>query len=161
MIAKRAGALVLREELPAVAKVDVVPGDTPKIVSGQGTNVQMNGHKIYDPNHPAISSNPTAQYRYSDPSFRPTGGDVYFGENVATSYFEVRKNINGKSLLVGDVRVDKMLDLTDPNVLRKMNIDPAKIASRVDNPLLQKSVYGYTNQISNQAYEAGYNGVIY
>jgi hypothetical protein len=175
---KRAGALLLREELPAVSRVgvdgkvidldrptlpkaSVVPDTTPRVVPGQSSNVRMDGHKIYDPNQPAISSNPTAQYRFSDPSFRSTGEDVYFGENVTTSYFEVRQNINGKSLFVGDVRVDNMLDLTDSNVLKQMNIDSIKLTSRVDNPVQQKAVYEYTNRISNQAYEAGYNGIIY
>ncbi|MFD2312566.1 hypothetical protein ACFSKX_19280, partial [Microbulbifer halophilus] len=116
------------------------PSNTPDVSSGHGSNARMDGHKIYDPSHPAISSNPKAQYRFSDPSYRSTGGDVYFGENVATSYFEVRKNVHGKSLFVGDVRVDNMLDLTDPDVLRKMNIDPEKLTSKVDNPV-QKNRY--------------------
>jgi RES domain-containing protein len=121
----------------------------------------MDGHKIYDSNFPALSTNPSAQYRFSDPSYRSTGGDVYFGENVVTSYMEERKNINGKSLFVGDFRVDNILDLTDPNVLKQMNIDPARLTARVDNPVQQKAVYGYTNKVSNQAYDAGYNGILY
>ncbi|MBB1279395.1 RES family NAD+ phosphorylase [Pseudoalteromonas sp. SR41-1] len=121
----------------------------------------MDGHKIYDSNFPALSTNPSAQYRFSDPTYRPTGEDVYFGENVVTSYVEVRKNLDGKSLFVGDVRVDNILDLTDPNVLKKMSIDPAKLAAKVDNPVQQKTIYGYTNQISNQAFDAGYNGILY
>ena len=121
----------------------------------------MDGHKIYDSNFPALSTNPSAQYRFSDPPYRSTGGDVYFGENVVTSYMEVRKNLDGKSLFVGDVRVDNILDLTDPNVLKQMNIDAAKLTARVDNPVQQKAVYGYTNQVSNQAYDAGYNGISY
>uniref|UniRef100_A0A486XTN4 RES domain-containing protein n=1 Tax=Rheinheimera sp. BAL341 TaxID=1708203 RepID=A0A486XTN4_9GAMM len=134
---------------------------TPTIVSGQGSYVRMDGHKIYDSNFPALSSNPREQYRFSDPAYRSTGGDVYFGENVVTSYMEVQKNITNKSLFVGDVRIDNILDLTDPRVLKQMNIDPAKLTTRVDNPLQKKVVYSYTNQISNQAYDAGYNGILY
>ncbi|SFT61987.1 RHS repeat-associated core domain-containing protein [Pseudoalteromonas sp. DSM 26666] len=133
----------------------------PNIISGSGSDVHMDGHKIYDSNFPALSTNPSAQYRFSDPTYRPTGEDVYFGENVVTSYVEVRKNLDGKSLFVGDVRVDNILDLTDPNVLKKMSIDPAKLAAKVDNPVQQKTIYGYTNQISNQAFDAGYNGILY
>ncbi|MFD2231222.1 RES domain-containing protein [Alkalimarinus sediminis] len=36
-----------------------------------------------------------------------------------------------------------------------------KLTARVDNPVQQKAVYGYTNQVSNQAYDAGYNGILY
>lgn len=80
---------------------------------------------------------------------------------MATSYYEVRKNINGKSLYVGEVRVDNVLDLTDPDVVRKMNIDPAKLSAKVDDVVAQKKVYGYTNKIANQAYDAGYSGIVY
>jgi filamentous hemagglutinin len=80
---------------------------------------------------------------------------------VVTSYFEVRQNIKGKSLFVGDIRIDNMLDLTNSSVLKQMNIDPAKLTSKVDNHVQQKVVYEYTNQISNQAFEAGYKGIIY
>jgi hypothetical protein len=148
------------DAVDSVLRRDVVP-DNPSVVSGQGSYVRMDGHKIYDSNFPALSTNPSAQYRFSDPSYRSTGGDVYFGENVVTSYMEVRKNLDGKSLFVGEVRVDNILDLTDPKVLKQMDIDPAKLTARVDNPVQQKAVYGYTNQVSNQAYDAGYNGILY
>ena len=138
-----------------------VNGGKPEVVGGHGTGVQIDGHKIYDPSYPAISTNPTAQYRFSDPSYRSTGNDVYFGENSATAYFEVRKNIKGKSLFVGEVEVDNMLDLTDPEILKQMKIDQKMLSAKVDNPAQQKSIYGYTNEISNQAYDAGYNGIIY
>lgn len=54
-------------------------------------------------------------------------GDVYFGENIATSYFEVRQAVNGKSLFVGQVEVKNMLDLTDPKILKQMGIDQKKL----------------------------------
>lgn len=133
----------------------------PKVVQGAGSKVDMMGHKIYDPGYSPLSTNPSAQYRFSDPTFRQTGGDVYFGENLSTSYYEVRQNVTGKSLFVGDVHVDNILDLTDENVLNQMNIDSSRLLARVDNPLEQKAVYGYTNEIANQAYDAGYNGILY
>ncbi|MFC3032174.1 hypothetical protein ACFOEE_06560 [Pseudoalteromonas fenneropenaei] len=135
--------------------------EEPKVVTGEGTNVRMDGHKIYDSNFAPLSTNPMAQYRFSDPSYRSTGGDVYFGENIVTSYMEVRKNLNGKSIFVGDVELDNILDLTDPSVLKKMNIDPIKLTEKVDSHIQQKVVYNYTNKISNQAYDAGYNGILY
>ncbi|WP_161796337.1 RES family NAD+ phosphorylase [Arsukibacterium ikkense] len=133
----------------------------PKIISGTGANVKMDAHKIYDSAFDPLSTNPTAQYRFSDPSFRNTGNDVYFGENVTTSYFEVRKNISGKSLFVGGVEIDGILDLTDQEVAKSMNVDLAKLNQKVDNPVQQKKVYAYTNQVANQAYNAGYKGILY
>lgn len=152
-----------KPEVSNVPKADSsIPSSSgPQVVKGSGSSVDMLGHKIYDPAHPPLSTNPSAQYRFSDPTFRQTGGDVYFGENVSTSYYEVRQNVAGKSLFVGDVHVDNILDLTDENVLNQMNIDPAKLLARVDSPLEQKAVYGYTNEIANQAYDAGYNGILY
>jgi hypothetical protein len=133
----------------------------PKVTPGAGTHVKMDAHKIYDSAFDPLSTNPHAQYRFSDPSFRDTGSDIYFGENITTSYFEVRKNINGKSLFVGDLEIDGILDLTDENVARSMNVDLAKLNQKVDNPVQQKKVYGYTNHIANQAYAAGYKGILY
>jgi hypothetical protein len=143
------------------AKATDGPKTTPKITGDKGTTVNVDGHKIYDPSHPPLSSNPKAQYRFSDPSYRSTGGDVYFGENVGTAFHEVRKNVHGKSLYVGEARVDNILDLSDPDVVKQMNIDPAKLTARVDDVVAQKKVYGYTNQIANQAYDAGYSGIVY
>jgi RES domain-containing protein len=134
---------------------------TLKITGDKGATVNVDGHKIYDPSHPPLSSNPKAQYRFSDPTYRSTGGDVYFGENVGTAFHEVRKGIHGKSLYVGEVRVDNVLDLSDTDVVRQMNIDAAKITAKVDDVVAQKKVYGYTNQIANQAYDAGYSGIFY
>lgn len=131
------------------------------VFEGSGSSIRLDGHKIYDPRFSPLGTNPSAQYRFSDPTFRSTGGDIYFGENVATSYFEVRRNVDGKSLFVGDLNLNNMLDLTDPNVLRRMNIDQGRLMARVDSPLDQRTVYGYTNQISNDAFAAGYNGIIY
>ena len=69
--------------------------------------------------------------------------------------------MHGKSLYVGEARVDNILDLSDPDVVKQMNIDPAKLTARVDDVVAQKKVYGYTNQIANQAYDAGYSGIVY
>ncbi len=151
----------LAKKQRAVAPSNSSAGPNPNVVSGQGSHVKMDGHKIYDSNYSALSTNPSAQYRFSDPTFRSTGGDVYFGENVAVSYFEVRKNSSGKSLFVGDVKIDNILDLTDPDVLKNMNIDYTMLTKSVDTPIQQKSIYGYTNNVSNQAYQAGYNGILY
>jgi len=73
----------------------------------------------------------------------------------------VRKNISGKSLFVGDLEIDGILDLTDADVAKSMNIDLAKLNKKVDNPVQQKKVYAYTNQVANQAYDAGYKGILY
>lgn len=133
------------------------------VSADRGVSVSVDGHKIYDPAYPAMSTNPKETYRFSDPTYRSTGGDVYFGENLATAYLEVRQNITGKSLFVGQVEVGNMLDLTDPAVLKSMSIDSSKvsaIASDVD-AVAKSSVYSYTNQIANQAFDAGYTGIIY
>ncbi len=141
--------------------IELRPSGSVTIPPGRGSTVKMDGHKIYDPAHPPLSSNPAAQYRFSDPTYRSTGGDVYFGENIATSYYEVRKKVTGKSLFVGDVEVENVLDLTDPDVVREFGIDPSRLSERMDSPLQQSSVYGYTNEISNKAYDAGYSGIVY
>ena len=151
-------------EAPVAAKAaghETKQSSKPKVTAGAGTHVKMDAHKIYDSDFDPLSTNPRVQYRFSDPSFRNTGNDIYFGENIATSYFEVRKNIDGKSLFVGDLEIDGILDLTDENVARRMNVDLAKLKQRADNRVQQKKVYGYTNQIANQAYAAGYKGILY
>lgn len=141
---------------------DTVPSTTrPQVVEGAGTSIGIQGHEIYDPALSPLSTNPGAQYRFSDPTYRSTGGDVYFGENLATSYYEVRQSTAGKSLFVGDVHVTNILRLTDENVLDQMNISPSRLQARVDRPIDEKTVYGYTNQTPNQASDAGYNGILY
>jgi filamentous hemagglutinin len=132
-----------------------------KVVGGHGTDVRMDGHKIYSSAFNPLSTNPRIAYRFSDPKHRKTGGDVYFGENIVTSYFEVRQSISGKSLFVGDVRIGNILDLTDPTVLRQMNIDPVMLTARMNNPDLDSHIYDYTNRIANQAYDTGYAGILY
>jgi len=134
-----------------------VPKDGP----GSGVFVRMDGHKIYDPNFRPISSNPNAQYRFSDPSYRSTGGDVYFGENVAISYAEVGKNIGGKSLYVGRLEIDRILDLTDPSVIRALGLDRSRLTELVTSSDDARRVYAYTNKISNAAFDSGYNGILY
>lgn len=151
-------------EQPTAAKAAVHEArktSQPNVTSGTGANVRMDAHKIYDSAFDPLSTNPSAQYRFSDPSFRNTGSDIYFGENVTTSYFEVRKNITGKSLFVGDLEIDGILDLTDTEIAKSMNVDLAKLNQKVDNPVQQKKVYAYTNQVANQAYDAGYKGILY
>jgi len=133
----------------------------PSIQKDKGTSIKMDGHKIYDSNYSPLSSNPKAQYRFSDPTYRSTGGDIYFGENTATAYFEVRKNIHGKSLFVGDVQIDNVLDLTDTDIIKQMNIDNSKLTAKVDDVLAQKSVYSYTNDVANKAFDSGYSGIVY
>ncbi|WP_346288597.1 DUF637 domain-containing protein [Zoogloea sp.] len=153
----RGGSAVLR------GKVVTDGGRSVVVTSGQGIDFSIDGHRIYDPAYPAIGTKPDTTYRFSDPTYRNTSGDVYFGDNVATAYFEVRQNVVGKSLFVGQVEVKNVLDLTDPVVTKRMNIDPlkiAEIASDVD-PAAKRSVYSYTNQIANQAYDAGYTGIVY
>ncbi len=150
-----------RQALIKQQEADEVVTQALNVPPGKGTTAKIDGHKIYDPAFHPLSSNPSATYRYSDPTFRSTGGDVYLAENVVTSYFEVRKNIAGKSLYVGEVEIDNILDLTDPHLLDQMNIDKSKLTARADNPIQQQQVYNYTNDISNQAYTAGYSGILY
>lgn len=137
------------------------PEPSNRLTAGKGKPIKMDGHKIYDSNFQPLSTNPKAQYRFSDPTFRQTGGDVYFGDNVATSYAEVRKNIAGKSLYVGELNVDNVLDLTDHETIKMMGIDGARLTAPVNSQIEQKLVYGYTNKIANKAYTAGYNGILY
>lgn len=149
-----------RQTLMVKQEAEDVKQQVLSISAGRGSTTKIDGHKIYDSAFNPISSNPSATYRYSDPTFRSTGGDVYLAENIATSYFEVRKNIKGKSLYVGEVEIENILDLTDPHVLNEMGIDKTKLTARVDNPI-QQQVYNYTNAVSNQAYRAGYSGILY
>jgi hypothetical protein len=144
-------------------RVKTPVSDKPVIEPYQGDKVSMDGHKIYDPAYPPLSTNKDVTYRFSDPTYRPTGGDVYMGENAATSFFEVRKNINGKSLYVGQVEVKNVLDLTNPETLRVMNIDSQNLTALVNaqTPADARKAYQYTNQIANQAFDAGYTGILY
>jgi filamentous hemagglutinin len=142
-------------------KVYPVLGPPVTVVGGHGTDVRMDGHKNYSLAFNPLSTNRSEIYRFSDHHYRETGGDVYFGENIVTSYFEVRQNIAGKALFVGDVRIGNILDLTDPEVLEKMNIDHAKLTAMMNNPKKEGHIYEYTNQIANQTYDLGYTGILY
>ncbi|MFP0751947.1 DUF637 domain-containing protein [Acinetobacter baumannii] len=153
------GGVILTEKV--AAKVGYKVLKDPIIISDKGIPVTLDGHKIYDPQFTPLSTNPGATYRFSDPTHRKTGGDVYFGENIATSYFEVRQAVNGKSLFVGQVEVKNMLDLTDPKILKQMGIDQKKLTQIVNTSTEQDFVYAYTNKIANQAYDKGYSGIIY
>lgn len=159
------GGVILTEKVAAKVSYKVLKD--PVIISGKGVPVNWDGVKIYDPKHPALGSYDKATYRFSDPVYRKefggTGGDVYFGENIATSYFEVRQAIGGKSLFVGQVEVKNMLDLTDPKILKQMGIDQKKLTQKIDdaNEAQKASIYAYTNNIANQAYGKGYTGIIY
>lgn len=145
----------------AVAKSGPVLLPDPRIIPHQGSSIRMDGHKIYASKRSALGTKPDALYRFSDPSYRKTGKDVYFGENVVTAYMEVKKDLDGKSLFIGDVRVGKVLDLTDPVVLRQMNINKGTLTKQVNNDIDVNKVYSYTNKIANQAYDAGYTGIMY
>ncbi|MCG6202988.1 hypothetical protein, partial [Psychromonas antarctica] len=155
------GSLPSMNTVAKLGNVTAKPKVVPNITAGHGSKVAMDGHKIYDSDFPAISTNPSESYRFSDPKYRKTGGDVYLGENVVTSYMEVRKNIKGKSLFVGDVQIDNILDLTDPNIIKSMDIDNHLLTTKVTNDVQKNMVYRYTGNISNRAYDAGYNGILY
>lgn len=155
------GGLILTEKVAAKVSYKVLTD--PVVISGKGVPTTLDGVKIYDPKHPALGSNKNVPYRFSDNVYRKTGGDVYFGENIVTSYFEVRQAVNGKSLFVGQVEVKNMLDLTDPKILKQMGIDQKKLTQKVDdaNEAQKAAIYAYTNNISNQAYDKGYTGIIF
>lgn len=42
-----------------------------------------------------------------------------------------------------------------------MNIDQAKLMLRSDGRIAKEGVYAYTNQVANEAFVAGYNGIIF
>lgn len=159
------GGVILTEKV--AAKVGYKVLKDPVIISDKGIPVTLDGHKIYDPTYSPLSTNPYEIYRFSDKNYRPTGGDVYFGENIATSYFEVRQAVNGKSLFVGQVEVKNVLDLTDPKILKQMGIDQKKLTAVVPDgsssleKAKKEAIYAYTNSIANQAYDKGYTGIIY
>lgn len=159
------GGVILTEKV--AAKVGYKVLKDPVIISDKGIPVTLDGHKIYDPQFAPLSTNPTATYRFSDPVHRKTGGDVYFGENIVTSYFEVRQAVNGKSLFVGQVEVKNMLDLTDAKILKQMGIDQKKLSEVAPDGTTKAeinkkdAIYAYTNKIANQAYDNGYSGIIY
>ncbi|WP_284090925.1 DUF637 domain-containing protein [Acinetobacter pittii] len=159
------GGVILTEKV--AAKVGYKVLKDPVIISDKGIAVNLDGHKIYDPQFTPLSTNPRALYRFSDFNHRSTGGDIYFGENIATSYFEVRQAVNGKSLFVGQVEVKNMLDLTDPKILKQMGIDQKKLTEIAPDgysnaeKAKKEAIYAYTNRIANQAYDKGYTGIIY
>lgn len=159
------GGVILTEKV--AAKVGYKVLKDPVIISDKGIAVNLDGHKIYDPQFNPLSTNPRALYRFSDFNHRSTSGDIYFGENIATSYFEVRQAVNGKSLFVGQVEVKNMLDLTDPKILKQMGIDQKKLTEIAPDgysnaeKAKKEAIYAYTNRIANQAYDKGYTGIIY
>lgn len=54
--------------------------------------------------------------------------------------------------------MDNVLDLTDANVVKKLNIDPSRLTIlKETNP----SAYNYTHQIGNRAFVEGYNGILF
>lgn len=82
---------------------------------------------------------------------------------MITSYYEVRKNLENKSLYVGEINIDNILNLTNSDITDIMGIDYSRftIVSNDFNRIQKAEVYKYTNLVGNQAFDAGYNGVLF
>jgi len=123
-----------------------------------GISIDFDGYRIYNPKHPKFGVNYKMEYRFSDPSFRLTAGDVYLSDHPSTAFFEVREYSAGKNLYRGRIEVDNVLDLTDANVLKRYGIDATRLRTQVE---IDQFVYQYTNGIANRAFTKGYNGILF
>ena len=122
-------------------------------------------------------------YRFTDPKYANTTweihpgnvasdmrysglglGSVYSGTGVQTSAAEVRSyalNSNTpftpKALVAGDVRIDNVLDLTDPAALRALGVTREQITLSSHGA---NGSYNQAQRIAEWAREQGYNGIL-
>jgi len=96
-------------------------------------------------------------FRYSEPGV----GSIYAGTAVQTSAAEVRSYPQGifqpKTLVAGDVRLDGVLDLTDPAALKALGVTRADITQTNHGV---NGAYTQTQRIAEWAREQGYNGIL-
>jgi len=98
-------------------------------------------------------------YRYSEPGI----GAVYSGTSVETSIAEVASyprnpfNFRPKVLVAGDVRIEGVLDLTDPAALRALGVTRYEITQSSHGA---NGSYNHTQRIARWAREQGYNAIL-
>jgi filamentous hemagglutinin len=103
--------------------------------------------------------NVAQNHRYSEPGI----GSIYSGTSVQTSAAEVTsysQSFSGfkpKALVAGDVRIDNVLDLTDPAALRALGVTKAQITQSSHGV---NGAYSHTQRIAEWAREQGYNGIL-
>ncbi len=105
-------------------------------------------------------NNVASNMRYSEPGL----GSVYSGTGVQTSAAEVRSYpqssntpFTPKALVAGDVKIDNVLDLTDPAALRALSVTREQITLSSHGA---NGAYNQTQRIAEWAREQGYNGIL-
>jgi filamentous hemagglutinin len=104
--------------------------------------------------------NVSTDMRYSEPGV----GSIYSGTSVQTAAAEVMSYrdlsiglFKPKSLVAGDVRIDNVLDLTDPAALKALGVTKDQITKSSHGA---NGAYTQTQKIAEWAREQGYNGIL-
>ena len=104
--------------------------------------------------------NVSTDMRYSGPGV----GSIYSGTSVQTAAAEVMSYrdlsigvFKPKSLVAGDVRIDNVLDLTDPAALKALGVTKDQITKSSHGV---NGAYTHTQRIAEWAREQGYNGIL-
>jgi filamentous hemagglutinin len=127
-------------------------------ITHEGRVYRFSDPKYADKTWEIHAKNVEYDMRYSEPGV----GSIYSGTSVQTSAAEVRSYANEfafkpKALVAGDVRIDNVLDLTDPAALRALGVTKAQITQSSHGA---NGSYTHTQRISEWAREQGYNGIL-
>ena len=152
VIAKKAGALVLRDELPAVPKADIVvnkphsgsfdynlsQAEPPKGKVYEGAAHRYERPEYVETSWDQHSGNINADHRYT----RQGQGGVYAGTSQETALNEITHyDPNAQDVRVAitkEVKLDNVLDLTDSQVRKKLNVTLDDITNGIDYSKTQK-----------------------
>ena len=94
-------------------------------------------------------------FRFSEPGI----GSIYAGTEANTARAEVASYsaLNGKVLVSGDVKIDKVLDLTNPDALKALGVTKEQITASSHGA---NGTYKETQKIAEWAREQGYGGIL-
>tara|TARA_R110002096_G_scaffold124600_4_gene269357 strand:+ start:623 stop:2794 length:2172 start_codon:yes stop_codon:yes gene_type:complete len=152
VIAKKAGALVLRDELPAMPKADIVvnkphsgsfdynlsQAEPPKGKVYEGAAHRYERPEYVETSWDQHSGNINADHRYT----RQGQGGVYAGTSQETALNEITHyDPNAQDVRVAitkEVKLDNVLDLTDSQVRKKLNVTLDDITNGIDYSKTQK-----------------------
>jgi filamentous hemagglutinin len=128
-------------------------------ITYEGRVYRFSDPKYADKTWEINPNNVNSNYRYSEPGV----GSVYSGTSVQTSAAEVSSYVkpgspfSPKTLVSGDVRIDGVLDLTDPAALQALGVTREQIIMSSHGT---NGAYTQTQWIAKWAREQGYNGIL-
>jgi filamentous hemagglutinin len=128
-------------------------------ITVEGRVYRFSDPKFADKTWEIYPGNVNSNFRYSEPGI----GSIYSGTGVQTSAAEVRSYVKPgepfqpKTLVAGDVRIDRVLDLTDPAALKALGVTREQITQSSHGV---NGAYTQTQRIAEWAREQGYNGIL-